>query len=163
LLEEHLFSLFELLVLPSPKPREYVMPKIKRLRPKVKHDFQLWEVYGAMEEESVIFGTIPWKVDYIYKSNGNDIGIKLVDFGWKGVIPIAGETWGAWIDVVQEKANPLLVRAVFGNYSSKVDEHRSALRLLKKMEAIYDYDNPTERNELESMLRREVSLSKRME
>lgn len=163
LLEEHLFSLFELLVLPSPKPREYVIPKIKRLRPKVKHDFQLWEVYGAMEEESVIFGTIPWKVDYIYKSNGNDIGIKLVDFGWKGVIPIAGETWGAWIDVAQEKANPLLVRAVFGNYSSKVDEHRSALRLLKKMEAIYDYDNPTERNELESMLRGEVSLSKRME
>lgn len=163
LLEEHLLSLFELLVLPAAKPREYVLPKIKRLRPKVKHDFQLWEIYEAMEEESVIFGTIPWKMDYAYKSNGNDIGIKLVDFGWKEAVHIAGEAWGAWTDVVQEKANTLLVRAVFGNYSSKDDEHRSAMRLLRKMEVVYDYDNPTERNELESMLRREVSLSKRME
>jgi len=163
LLEEHLLSLFELLVLPAPKPREYVLPKIKRLRPKVKHDFQLWEIYDTMEEESVIFGTIPWKMDYAYKSNGNDIGIKLVDFGWKGAIHIAGETWGAWMDVAQERANTQLVKAVFGNYSSKDDEHRSAMRLLRKMDVVYDYDNPTERNELESMLRREVSLSKRME
>lgn len=162
LLEEHLVSLFQLLVVPAPKPREYVLPKRRLLRPKVKRDFQLWEVYEKIEEDSVIFGTIPWKMDYTYKSNEHEIGIRIVDFGWKDATHVAGETWGAWTDMVQEKSEPSCVRAVFGNYNGQDDEHRSAMKLLRKMDLVYNYDNPTERNELESILRRELSISRRL-
>lgn len=163
LLEEHLISLFQLLIVPAPKPREYVLPKRKLLRPRVKHDFLDWELYYKMEEDSVIFGTIPWKMDYTYKSNEHEIGIKIVDFAWKGATHVAGETWGAWIDMVQEKREPGSVRGLFGNYKRQEEEHQSAMKLLKKMDIVYDYDNPAERNELESILRRELSISKRLE
>ena len=163
LLEEHLISLFQLLVVPAPKPREYAVPKRKLLRPKVKRDLQDWELYREMEEDSVIFGTIPWKMDYTYKSNEHEIGIKIVDFSWKGATHAAAETWGAWTDLFQEKAEPESVRGLFGNYNRQDEEHRSAMKLLRKMEIVYDYDNPAERNELESILRRELSISKRLE
>ncbi|KPJ51568.1 MAG: hypothetical protein AMJ37_04615 [Dehalococcoidia bacterium DG_18] len=162
LLEEHLVSLFQLLVVPAPKPREYVLPKRRLLRPRVKRDLLDWEVYEKLEEDSVIFGTIPWKMDYTYKSNEHEVGIKIVDFGWKEATYVAGETWGAWMDMVQEKREPRCVRALFGNYNRQEDEHRSAMKLLRKMEIIYDYDNPTERNELESIMRGELSISRRL-
>lgn len=162
LLEEHLVSLFQLLVVPAPKPREYAVPKRKLLRPRVKHDFQEWELLQTLEEDSVIFGTIPWKMDYTYKSNGHETGIKIIDFAWKEATHVAGETWGAWTDMVQEKREPTCVRGLFGNYN-KVEEHQNAMRLLKKMEIVYDYDNPADRNELETVLRSELSISKRLE
>jgi len=163
LLGEHLLSLFRLLVVPAPKPKEYVVPRVKRLRPKVKHDLQLWEIYEKVEEDSIIIGTIPWRMDYTYQSNEHKVGVKLVDFGWRNAIQIVGETWGAWMDTKETLRDPRLVRAVFGNFNKQDEEHRRAMRLLTRIEALYDYDNPAERNELESILRKDLSMTPRLE
>lgn len=153
---EYLNSVFDRQVVrhvKAPK-RRYLEPR-RLLKRRLRSDLAHWEVLERLLPEQDLIVTMAWPMDFIYSSDGSEIGIRVLDCGVKGIGAVMRVAYGAARDIEETgKANTSVI-AVAGNREINPAPFDLANRALGNREPaliLIDYDSEQGKEDLRRRL-----------
>lgn len=153
---EYLNSLFDRYVVRRMKqPRKRALEPRRLLKPRLRSDFAQWEVLDSLLPAQDLIVTMPWPMDFIYRSNGWESGIQVLDCGLKGVTQAVRIAYGAARDIEETQRMNTSVIAVAGNNARNPTAFDLANRVLANREpalVFLNYDTEQGRHELYRIL-----------
>jgi hypothetical protein len=152
---EYLNSLFERYVVRRMKqPKKITLQPRRLLSRRLRSDFAQWQVLHTLLPGQDLIVRMAWPMDYIYRRNGWESGIQVIDCSLKRVSQAIRIAYGAARDIEETRPVNISVIAVAGNYATNPDAFALANRVLAGREPVtfIDYDNDKDRQILYRVL-----------
>jgi len=157
LIVEYLNSLFDRQVVRhARKPRRRYPDRHRLLKRRLRSDLAQWEVLEKLLQGQELTVTVSWPMDFLYRSNGSESGIRVLDCSLtRSVSEAIRIVYGATRDIEETKRLDVSVIAVAGNRDVSPDTFNLANRVLRDRGPVLrliDYDTDQGREELRRIL-----------
>lgn len=155
LVSEYLHRLFDREVVPRIRvPKRRYLERRHLIKPRLRTDLIHWQVLERLLQAQDLIVTVAWPMDFLYRWDGFESGIRVLDCGVKTVGDAIRVVYGADRDIEESDKPNVSVIAVVGNQDAKPDVYQLITRVLSNRPALrlIQYDTEQGKEDLRRML-----------
>lgn len=153
---EYLNSLYDRQVVRHVKvPKRRYIERGRLIKPRLKSDLAHWQVLERLLPAQDLVVTVAWPMDFLYRLDGTERGIRVLDCSLKAISDAIRIAYGAARDIQESERPNLSVIAVVGNRdlnSSAFDLTNRVLRNKEPALRLIEYDTTQGKEELRRVL-----------